>query len=97
MKRIIVGMSGASGAIYGIRLLEALRAIDGIETHLVISPSASRTILEETDCKPDYARRCRAFTCRYRRSDRKRLFQNGRHDRRPLFHQIAVRRGSFLQ
>jgi 4-hydroxy-3-polyprenylbenzoate decarboxylase len=33
MKRLIVGMSGASGAIYGIRILEMFRAIGGVETH----------------------------------------------------------------
>ena len=47
MRRIIVGISGASGSIYGIRALEVLRAA-GVETHLVLSPSAKRTILEET-------------------------------------------------
>lgn len=49
MKRIIVGISGASGVIYGIRALEALRDIAGVETHLVMSPSAKRTITEESD------------------------------------------------
>ena len=49
MKRIIVAITGASGAIYGVRALEALRAIDEIEVHLVISPSAARTLREETD------------------------------------------------
>jgi 4-hydroxy-3-polyprenylbenzoate decarboxylase len=48
MQRIIVGISGASGAIYGIRALEILRTL-GVETHLVLSPSAGRTITEETD------------------------------------------------
>ncbi|WP_024333779.1 UbiX family flavin prenyltransferase [Desulfotignum balticum] len=47
MKRIIVGMSGASGAIYGIRLLEVLSEMD-IETHLVISEAAQKTIEIET-------------------------------------------------
>lgn len=47
--RIVIGMSGASGAIYGIRLLEALRAMGGVETHLVISPAARQTIESETD------------------------------------------------
>jgi 4-hydroxy-3-polyprenylbenzoate decarboxylase len=50
MKRIIVAITGASGAIYGVRALEALRAMDEIEVHLVISPSAARTLREETDC-----------------------------------------------
>lgn len=48
--RLVVGISGASGAILGIRLLEILRPLD-IETHLVISPAAETTIIEETDWK----------------------------------------------
>jgi 4-hydroxy-3-polyprenylbenzoate decarboxylase len=48
LKRIIVAITGASGAIYGIRALELLRAA-GAETHLVVSPSGVRTIAEETD------------------------------------------------
>ena len=48
MKRVIVAITGASGAIYGIRALELLRAA-GVETHLVVSPSGVRTIAEETD------------------------------------------------
>jgi 4-hydroxy-3-polyprenylbenzoate decarboxylase len=47
-KRIIVGISGASGAILGIRTLEALRAA-GLETHLVVSKSALLTLASETD------------------------------------------------
>ena len=46
---LIVGISGASGAIYGIRLLEVLQGLAGIETHLVVSHAAKRTILLETD------------------------------------------------
>lgn len=49
MKRLIVGLSGASGVIYGIRLLEVLREVVDVETHLVISTAARRTILLETD------------------------------------------------
>jgi len=47
-KRIIVGISGASGAVLGIRALQALRAA-GVETHLVVSKSAQLTISSETD------------------------------------------------
>lgn len=49
MKRIIIGITGASGAIYGVRTLQTLRAAGEIETHLVLSPSGKRTIVEETD------------------------------------------------
>lgn len=48
-QRLIVGISGASGVIYGIRLLQALAQDRGIETHLVLSPSAKATISQETD------------------------------------------------
>lgn len=48
-KRLAVGITGASGSIYGIRLLEELRSNPGIETHLVISPSGKRTVAAETD------------------------------------------------
>jgi 4-hydroxy-3-polyprenylbenzoate decarboxylase len=46
--RIVVGISGASGAIYGVRLLEVLAARDDVETHLVISDGAAETIRYET-------------------------------------------------
>ncbi|MBC8948249.1 MULTISPECIES: UbiX family flavin prenyltransferase [Xenorhabdus] len=49
MKKLIVGLTGASGAIYGVRLLQVLRPIEGIETHLVISQSARQTLALETD------------------------------------------------
>jgi flavin prenyltransferase len=49
MLRIIVGISGASGAIYGIRLLEMLRGTKRVETHLIISNGAALTIKYETD------------------------------------------------
>jgi 4-hydroxy-3-polyprenylbenzoate decarboxylase len=45
---LIVGISGASGAIYGVRMLEALRH-SGIPAHLIISRSALQTLSEETD------------------------------------------------
>jgi 4-hydroxy-3-polyprenylbenzoate decarboxylase len=54
IQRLIIGISGASGVILGIRTLEILRQIELIETHLVISPAAKLTITTETDWKfPD--------------------------------------------
>src|ERR1700675_647974 len=50
-RRLVVGISGASGAIYGVRLLELLKDTD-IETHLVMSKSAEMTLVYETDYKP---------------------------------------------
>ena len=52
-QRLIVGISGASGAIYGIRLLEILQKLPEIDTHLIISKAAKRTIVLETDYKVD--------------------------------------------
>lgn len=48
MKKLIVGMSGATGAIFGVRLLEVLKGTD-VETHLVLSKWAQQTIEHETD------------------------------------------------
>ena len=47
--RLIVGMSGASGVIYGVRLLEVLKTESNVETHLVMSDSARMNINLETD------------------------------------------------
>ena len=49
MKRLIVGISGASGALYGVRLLQVLRDVAGVETHLVMSQAARQTLSLETD------------------------------------------------
>jgi len=49
--RLIVGISGASGTLYGVRLLELLRKTE-IETHLVMSKSAELTLAYETDITP---------------------------------------------
>jgi len=49
--KLIVAISGASGAIYGIRLLEILKEIPQVETHLIISKSANITISSETKYK----------------------------------------------
>ncbi len=47
-KKLIVGISGATGAIYGIRLLQILKTTPEVETHLVLSKAAERTIAFET-------------------------------------------------
>ena len=54
-KRLIVGIAGASGVIYGIRTLEILKRA-GVETHLVMSPAAELTMSYETDIKPKAVR-----------------------------------------
>jgi len=52
-RKIIVGISGASGTVYGIRLLEVLKSYDDIETHLVISDIAKEIIQHENGRDPD--------------------------------------------
>ena len=47
-QRLVVGISGASGVVYGLRVLEALKRL-GVETHLIITPAARQTIELETD------------------------------------------------
>ncbi|MGZ3185018.1 MAG: UbiX family flavin prenyltransferase [Telluria sp.] len=47
-RRLVVGITGATGAIYGVRLLLQLRATPGIETHLVVSDAAALTLHQET-------------------------------------------------
>ena len=56
MKRLIVAITGATGAIYGVRLLEMLRDA-AVETHLVISPWGRRTLLHETTYTVDQVQR----------------------------------------
>ena len=51
-KRIVIGITGASGVVYGIRLLEILREL-GIGTHLVMSQAARITLAMESDLKAD--------------------------------------------
>ncbi len=49
MKRLIVGLSGASGVIFGVRLLETLKNVPDVETHLIVSKGAEVTLRLETE------------------------------------------------
>lgn len=57
MKRLIIAITGASGVIYGIRALEVLRGVPGLESHLILTPSGARTIVEETTYTVDKVRK----------------------------------------
>ena len=61
MRRLIVAITGATGAIYGVRLLERLRDA-GVETHLVISPWGRRTLVHETPYSVDQVKRLATVT-----------------------------------
>ncbi|MES2604107.1 MAG: UbiX family flavin prenyltransferase [Pseudomonadota bacterium] len=65
-RRLIVGISGASGIIYGITALKQLRAL-GIETHLVVSKSAIVTLGHESELK--YSELCALADVHYQNSD----------------------------
>lgn len=49
MKRLIIGLSGASGVIYGVRMLQVLQQVAEVETHLVMSQAARQTLALESD------------------------------------------------
>lgn len=51
-RKLIVGISGASGVTYGVRVLDALREL-GVESHLVVTRAALLTLSQETDLSPD--------------------------------------------
>jgi flavin prenyltransferase len=59
--RIVVGITGASGTVYGVRMLQALRDA-GIETHLVLSKWGARTLLHETPHTVDYVKSLATFS-----------------------------------
>lgn len=64
--RVVVAMTGASGAIYGITLLEQLKLL-GIECHLILSPWAAQTITLETGWTPEQVREL--AVCSYKADD----------------------------
>lgn len=51
MKRLVIAVTGASGAVYGVRLLEQLRKSGGVEAHLMISDAAALNLHHELDIK----------------------------------------------
>jgi 4-hydroxy-3-polyprenylbenzoate decarboxylase len=53
MKRIVVAITGASGAIYGVRALQLLRSIPDVESHVILTNSGQRTIAHETSYRPE--------------------------------------------
>lgn len=55
-RRIVVAISGASGAVYGVRLLRALGEVPGVETHLVVSGAGWRNLRLELDLAPEAVR-----------------------------------------
>lgn len=52
-RRIVVAITGASGSLYGVRLLEHLRTVGGVETHVIVSRAARQTLALETDLQPE--------------------------------------------
>lgn len=63
--RIVVGISGSTGAIYGIRLLQVLRECKDVETHLVMSSPAKQTVALETDYKVEEVEALASHVHRY--------------------------------
>jgi len=63
--RLVVGMSGGSGVIYAIRLLEILKQMK-LETHLIITPAARETIVFETDYPVSYVESLASISYRYK-------------------------------
>lgn len=62
-ERVVVGISGASGAALGARIVERLAALPGVETHLVVSEAARRTL--DLECPPGTLERLAALVHRH--------------------------------
>src|SRR5207244_3509606 len=72
--RLIVGITGATGAIFGVRLLQVLED-SGVETHLVMSKWADRTLVHETSYTPEQVQRMAA--CSYSPNDQGAAISSG--------------------
>ncbi len=66
MRRLVVAMSGATGAVYGVRLLESLQSQQNCEVHLVLSPWAEKTIAMETKYSPSQVKKMATYYHDYR-------------------------------
>ena len=89
--RLIVGITGATGVIYGVRLLQRLREA-GVETHLVISRWGARTLLHETPYSREQVEALATEVVRARRhgrGDRERVVPDRRDDHRAVQRQDA--------
>src|SRR5215469_8229583 len=73
-KRLVVGITGATGSLFGIRLLEALRGSE-VETHLVISKWGARTLMHETSYTLDQVQKL--ATCCYSANDQGAALSSG--------------------
>jgi len=62
--RLLIGITGTTGVIYGIRLLQALKNKPGIETHLIITPAGEQTISIETKYNADDVRSLAGYNYR---------------------------------
>jgi flavin prenyltransferase len=60
--KIVVGISGASGAIYGLRLLERLHSLQGVEIHLILTRSGEKTLVLETGKRGSAAKQFSDFS-----------------------------------
>jgi hypothetical protein len=94
IQRVVVGISGASGAAIGLRILERLANLDDVETHLVVSGAAEKTLRHEVGSSRPRAGvgagRCSPRQRRRRGQHRQRLVPNFGHDRRPMLDANAV-------
>ncbi|GAB6153834.1 UbiX family flavin prenyltransferase [Desulfosporosinus burensis] len=66
MKKIIIALSGATGAVFGVRLIEVLKSMSDYEVHLIISPWAEKTIALETKYSPQQVKKMATFCYDYR-------------------------------
>ena len=91
--RLVVAITGASGSIYGIRLLELLHERGEVETHLVISPAGRRTLVHETDYSAADVEELADVGLRlprHRRAAGERLVRHAGHGRLPVLDPHAV-------